>query len=373
MKCPDIGMLQAYIDGESDIGLKKNIESHLICCPKCSTAYRKLKGNDDFAFDSITKYKQYTDENFSPASRPFKAASVQSGEVDSKKGAEQFMSYFYKYRKIAAGICAALVITTCMSIQPVRAAVSNALSIFRVENVKGLNISVDDIQQIQNKLRNKEPEIDLQKFGKIKTIGGQQRQVTLEEAKKVAGLPVLFPAALADTRPGITVIDPSSMEFTLNVDNMNRVLKSFGAQTLLPKSIDGKTFNVNISRTIVMKYNISGRDINIVQTKSPEIVVPEGVDVDQIYDSMVDLPIIPENLQRQLKSIKDWKSTIYIPVIGNETTEVDINGSKGYVFTGNNVSGNTFSGIVWSDSGVIRSIQGMISKDEIVALARSMK
>lgn len=382
MKCPDIGVLQGYIDGDLDIDLRKNIDNHLINCTKCSAVYKELKDCDDFAFSKINKYKQYADENFIP-SRPYKAATIENqitkldsidiqSRIKLSKGANG-KSSIYKYRKAAAGICAVLAVTVCLSIQPVRAAILSVLTIFRVEDVTGISVSVGDIQKIQEQFINKESEIDLQKLGKIKNTGGQRHQATLSEADKTAGFPVMRPSSLADSKFDVYTIDPEVIEFTLDVNNTNEILKSFGSEKLLPESIDHKTFSIKLSRSISLKYHIQGEDIGITQTTAPEIIVPEGVDADEIYHSLVELPIIPEDLQRQLKSIKDWKNTIYLPITGADTVEVEINGAKGFTGSKTYVTGRTYSVIVWSDNGIIRTIEGNIGRDEIIEIARSMK
>lgn len=158
------------------------------------------------------------------------------------------------------------------------------------------------------------------------------------------------------------------------MDNVNQVLKSFGSEKLLPKSIDGSTFKLNMPRFVNLQYNLNGNKVDIVQTKAPELVVPDGVNVDDIYNSMIEMPLIPENIQRQLKSIKDWKNTLYVPVMESNMEEVDINGSKGFVHFYSNPEGNmSRSSIVWYDNGVIRTIQGQMTKDEVIKLARSLK
>lgn len=380
MKCPDEGLLQSYIDGEMDIDLKKHIEMHLLNCEFCSNIYKELKNNDDFAFEKMDKYRQYMKDDFIPAkARAAKfdnheGCNLKEEQIKQKlnKGV-MMMSYLVHYRKALAGFCALLVLAACVTIQPVRAAISNVLSVFRAEEISGISISAADIQEIQEKLNNNEPEIDMKKFGKIENTGGSMQQVTLSEAEEFAGFPVLEPAVPADTELIISAAAPANMNFTLNADNVNEVLASLGSKKLLPESIDQKTFTLNISKRILMSYNRNGSNINITQTTAPELVVPEGVDADEIYNSMIELPIIPDELQRQLEAIKDWKNTIYIPVTGTDTTEVDINGVKGYAGSRTNDDGRIFSAVVWSANGIIRTIECNLSRDEMLEIARSMK
>jgi hypothetical protein len=242
-----------------------------------------------------------------------------------------------------------------------------------MENISGISLSAGDVQEIQEELNQNKSEIDLKKFGKLENLGGAKQPATISEAEDFMGFPVLQPLAANASDLEITKVDPQVMNFTLNVDYVNEVLKSYGSEKLLPSEIDQKTFALNIARRISMKYQVNGENIYINQTTTPELVVPEGVDADEVYQSLINLPIIPENLQRQLASIKDWKNTIYVPVTGTDTKEVDINGCKGYTGSKTEETGKIYSAIVWSDQGMIRTIEGYVSSEEILEIARSMK
>lgn len=374
MKCPGNEILQTYIDGELDIGIKKEVEGHLLTCAKCSDALNVLKENDDFVFNKLSGYKRFWDELPAPAAAAPKPGQPEKPIPLHEKGVPYFMTLLSKYKKIAASACALVLVTTCVTVQPIRAAISDALSIFRVENVKGITVTMEDLYQIRDKLKQKNSELNLDNIGKIKRSGGEQKRISNEEALNLPDFHVSFPSQLADVRPDIMTMEPATMEFTLNVANLNEILKSLGAKKTLPESADGKTLRINFPRQVVLKYTNGDKSYTVTQTKSPELQVPEEVNVDEIYNSMIELPILPEDIQRQLKSIKDWKNTLYIPVIDKQTEEVDINGVKGFLYTQENPRTNTVqSWLVWYTNGVATGIQGNMDKDEAITLARSMR
>lgn len=371
MKCPDTGILQAYIDGELEIEQKKAVENHISMCTECSDAYNELKNNDDFAFAKMKNYRQYFEDNLIPRSVPARAEKQKKSKPFSTKGVFDFMT---KYKKLAAAACVVIAVTTCITVQPVRSAIAGTLSIFRVENVKGINISLQDLQDIQKKIEMKEAEINMDDLGKVKLDGGKRRSASVEEVKSIPDFTVALPSSLADIKPNVDIIEPATVSFALAVENFNSVLKSFGATRLLPESVDGKTFSANFSSRVFMNYKMNDRQITVTQLKAPEIIVPDGVDVDEIYSSLVELPILPKDLQTQLKSIKDWKNTLYIPVVEAEMEEVAINGAKGYVSSDTNRENNTVrSRVIWYNKGIIYTINGNISKDEILTIAQSMR
>ncbi|KPU42501.1 hypothetical protein OXPF_42860 [Oxobacter pfennigii] len=391
MKCPDTGKLQEYIDCELDINLKKEVENHISGCDKCSKTVKKLKENDDFTFSKLKNLRAFSEDNFVPThilhtNAPSEINGIK--QFESKKGVNNFM---IKHKKaITAAIISAAVIT-CITVQPVRTAIASTLSIFRVQKMEAVSITLNDIKEIRDKLSSSNPEIDMDKIGKIKIDGGEYVNVTQEELKTKAGFDPAFPSALEDIKAEIGVALPASMELTLNVPNINEILKTLGAEKLLPSDIDGKTFTVDFSSGVNLNYSTDKKYINIAQTMAPVIHVPDNVDVDSIYESLVELPLIPQNLRNQLLSIKDWKTTLPIPVIEEETEEIDLNGTKAFLFTKDfedasvtieHSSGGTqkipdknsdYSSIMWYKDGIIYNISGNISGDEIVDIAKSMR
>jgi hypothetical protein len=369
MKCPGDNVLQAYIDGELEIGTRKNLETHLENCVECKNLLAVLKENDDFVFTKLEGYRQHFEEvNVPWSSQPME----RNHNINIKE--KGVFSYMLKYKKFVAVACAALVITAGVTIQPVKAAIESALSIFRVENVKGVNVTLADIQDIQNKLASGQGDINLDKMGSIKMEGGHKKVASKEEVRNLSDVPVAFPAVFNNETPKVSIVEPASVDFTLNVKNVNQTMKAFGANKVLPDKLDGKTFNVSFASQVTMKYTINNKSITIMQTKTPEIKVPSDVNVDEVYNAVVDMPILPKDLQAQLRSIKDWKNTLYIPVVESEMKEVDINGVKGYMsLSKGNSENSTEAFVIWFDKGIYRAVSGNIDSNEALNIARSMK
>jgi len=372
MKCQDNGFLQAYIDGELEIDEKKHLEEHLGQCEKCRDALSIIKSNDDFAYMKIKEYRDNIYDRVNNANEAVRSVdNIEKDKINNKKSEKGVYRIMLKNKRIAAVACAAVMLTTCLVFQPVRAAISNTLLIFRANDVKSINITLSDIEQIKDQLSKSNAEIDLKNMGKIKTIGSfEQKTISLEEAKALTDFDAAFPSGSSSTNPQIFTVSPFTMEFTLNVPSINKFLKSFGTQTLLPESLDGKTFTVDFPRVINMEYNVGEKNsFYMMQTKSPEIKAPEGVDPDDIYNSLISMPILPENIKQQLSSANDWKNTLYIPVIDSKSQEVSINGVKGYIMDAD----SQYKNIVWYNKEVLYSISGSMSQDELIKIANSVR
>lgn len=282
--------------------------------------------------------------------------------------------YMLKNKKTIALICTAILAVAIINGQTVNAAISKTLSIFRVQDLKGVTVTLDDIQQIQSKLSTGQGEINLEKMGNIKVQGGQKKVSSKEDVKNITDVTVAFPSVLDGVVPSVNVVEPTAIEFTLKAENVNEIMKSYGATKLLPANIDGKTFKIDFASQVTMNYSINNKPITIMETKSPEITVPDDVDIDAVYDAVVEMPIIPQRLQSQLKSMKDWKSTLYIPVIESEMTEVNINGAKGYMSKDyGNSEENSESAVIWYDKGIIYVVSGQVDSEELLKIAKSVK
>lgn len=279
-----------------------------------------------------------------------------------------------KNKKTIALICTAILAVAIINGQTVNAAISKTLSIFRAQDLKGVTVTLDDIQQIQSKLSSGQGEISLEKMGNIKVQGGQRKVSSKEDVKNVTDVKVAFPSVLDGVVPSVNVVEPTAIEFTLKAENVNEIMKSYGATKLLPANIDGKTFKIDFASQVTMNYSINNKPITIMETKSPEITVPDDVDIDAVYDAVVEMPIIPQRLQSQLKSMKDWKNTLYIPVIESEMTEVNINGAKGYMSKDyGNSEGGSESAVIWYDKGIIYVVSGQVDSEELLKIAKSVK
>ncbi len=390
MKCVESRVIQAYIDGELELSRKKEFQKHLEECEKCHREYIILKKTDDMVFDKLSAYKQFYEENNTVTSknkeqrqermmqgtsnpnRASKHQNVQDQEPGYKAAKQnknvKNTGFIFKYRKAFTAASVAAMLTICVTVQPVRAFISDALSIFRVENVKSFQISYADIEEIQRKLEEKAGDIELENFGKIMMKGFAEQRLTVDEAKAANAPAILLPPDAKDDNMELILSQPGAITFTMDVKNVNEALKSFGSEKLFPDSLDGKTFTAHFAAQIQFTYNEGGNFFFVEQTKSPELAVPSGVDVDQMYECLAELPILPEDIRRQLQSVKDWKNTIYLPVT-SRPQEVEINQAKGFIAEKDNGGW----ALVWYDQGNLFCIDSNAGKDEIIHFAESLR
>lgn len=361
MKCPNEGSIQSYIDGELNDIKMKELEMHLFQCEKCKEIYVELNSANSFAMEKLHDYK-----------KEFNIKHIKTEnmdiEVSNKKGVFKDMK---KYKKVAAAACAAIVLTTCVTVKPIRAAVINGVSIFRAKDIKSVNISLDDVKKLEKALSEHKTDIDIDKIGKVKFQGGEQKEVTIDEAKKELPFTIVVPKSTSDNHiENIIVEKPSKIDFTLNVENVNQALKSLGGKKVFPKELDGKTFSLNMSGMLNIRYKDAAnkKAISITESKVPEIIAPPEANVDEIFNALSELSVLPPEMQKQLKSMKDWKSTLYVPSVGNHFEEMNIDGMKAVGCFEKN-----YSSVLVLKDDVLFGVNGNITKNEAIEIVKSMR
>lgn len=361
MKCPSEGTIQRYIDGEvNDIDMKE-IEIHLFQCSKCKEIYNELNSTNSFAMGKLQDYKSEFNIN------PIKIESINI-EVKSKKGVFKDMK---KYKNIAVAACAALVITTCVTVKPIRAAVMDAVSIFRVKDIKSVSISLEDIKNLETALAERKPNFDIDKIGKVNFQGGEHKNITLEEAKTELPFTVLIPKNIpAQNTENISIETPAKIDFALNVENVNEILKSLGGKKVFPKTLDGKTFSLNTAGILNIRYKYPATDkyITVTQSKVPELKAPTEANVDEIFNALSELSVLPPQIQNQLKSMKDWKNTLYVPNVENNLEELTIDGMKAIGSFEDN-----YSSLLILKDDVLIAVSGNVDKNEAIEIVKSMR
>lgn len=274
MRCPNEGSIQAYIDGELNEIEMKEIKSHLLQCERCRKFYEDLKLTDKFVFEKMNNYSKGYRNNESV----IKSISVQDNI--KKKGEYSFMK---KYKKVIVAASLGFVLTSCIAVTPIRAAIGNAVSIFRANDIKSINVTLDDMKKLQKNMESHTANIEIDNIGKVTQEGGEQKTVTMEEAKKEVDFNILVPESIKNIN-NVSLEKKTKIDFTLNVENINQLVKSLGSKKLFPKELDGKTFSLTLPTSLNFEYNdaSSSKYVRISEGKIPEITGPSEENINEV-------------------------------------------------------------------------------------------
>lgn len=374
MMCPDEGKLQAYLDGELTAGEAPAVETHLASCPGCRHRLVMLAENSRFASIHLIPYLRSLErKNTGPARAGLETmldggpgqtggnAGANAGDDDKvwierntvfqpggpvpdrispapagrRKNIRGVINKMGKYKKWAVAAGLVLALSVSMSFSSVRSFAGELLTVFRVEQVQAVTINPQDVAQLQRAFENGNGRVDVNNLGRFEVTGKPQmeRDVTLAAAQKAVGFPVKLPAAPAGYgQPRLAVQSGSTVKLTLDTEHANKLLQSLGSKQLLPASLNGRTFSMQVPAGVMAEYPSAGgrgQSIMVAQGRSPELSVPPGTDVEAVRRALLAIPALPENLRQQLAAVSDWQHTLLVPVPQGSAQQVQVNGVQG--------------------------------------------
>ncbi|UZQ82658.1 DUF2275 domain-containing protein [Thermoanaerobacter sp. RKWS2] len=384
--CYDEGTLQAYLDSELDEITAKNVEEHLKTCDVCREKLEQLKSINEFTSKALKASNIDLNEAWATLNEKLSKNNNKGG----------MFAMFTKYKKsIAAALIVAFIAASAF-FTPLKNAEAKLLNLLRLNKMQVITITPEDMTQIQNQFYNAGiKNINLKDYGEIIKDGSREgHQISPDELDKVEselGYKIKLPADENFEIKHAYISKNEGLEFILKVDKINELIKTFGGTHLFPKELDRKPIIINFGRAIDMNLQKKGSKKDTVAldiVKTPEIVVPEGVDVDKVIDALLNLPFLPENVKKQIAGVTDWKETFPVPLSTSDNTEIKeitIRGNKGILFV--EKSGPHFVALGWSENGVMYNLtlwpnpagdkQDFVAKEEaintLIQIANSMR
>jgi hypothetical protein len=276
-------------------------------------------------------------------------------------------------RLLITGVTAAAIVSS-FAIPQVRVEANEFLSLFRVNQLEMVKLTQNDISEIENWVReNKEGSLNLAGIGKLEmseTAGERTFYETYHSAVE-AGYSV--PKFGEYEVEGVSVTPATTITFTLNIEKANQLLSQLGSEQQFEAALDEQPFSVSTYDAIQTDYRLNEQRIRYMRTKSPEIIVPEGVSIDELKATLLSLPFLPENVKTQLADIDHIETTLPIPHVereGSTMTEVRVGDTPGFV-----VESDEDSYMVWQEDGNIHVIytQSKMGAAELIDLTKQMK
>ncbi|HRQ41392.1 MAG TPA: DUF4367 domain-containing protein [Chloroflexota bacterium] len=269
-------------------------------------------------------------------------------------------------RYAAAGVLAALLLLLAFSFPTVRAAASEFLSLFRVQNFAAITISPEQIA-----LLNKVAQEGLTP-GKVEIMAdpGQLTLVgSLKEAATRAGMASVQTIGELGEPTAVYVSSPGSGRLTIDLAGARGILDAVGADPLLlPDSLDGAQVNVAVFAGVDQQW----QDVHFLQSPSPLVEYPEGLDTAVLGQALLQLLGLNEGEATRLSQEIDWTSTLLLPIPQDIASyqEVTVDGVSGMAVS--ELDGRAAT-LIWQKDGVIYTLFGNRSATELLALTKSLK
>lgn len=362
MNCISESRLQAYLDRELNTIDKAEVELHLSGCEACQNLLEKMTENEQFTSDKVGHFLSGLDLQ---SNMTF---STPVNTIERTRGVKPYMKAYKKYAITAA---AAVILVVGFTVEPVKAAVSDAVSIFRANHIATMDISLEDLSALERGLSQNAGNIDIENLAQVQTTGGESKNVSLEAAQNGVTFQLDEVSGLKNAQiQDIFLTESSEMTFTLNVEKVNGLMKTLGATKFFDESLSGKPFSIytpgTVSRHYLLNNGTDTKYITYVQTKFPEITAPAGTSVSELTEAIASLGILPSNLQSQIKSMADVSHTLYLPNINGSLETIEIAGTT--YFAQFNAEHDYDNHVIWSKDGSIHIMSGQFSQDEFTKM-----
>jgi hypothetical protein len=153
----------------------------------------------------------------------------------------------------------------------------------------------------------------------------------------------------------------------------------------VPAAWDGAVVEVSGSWVVGLRYLRSNDEYVFLQSPSPEVHVPAGVDVAELGAFALRLAGLSELEARTFARNVDWRSTVLVPIPtdGGSFREVEVNGAKGLLVTavrkpkpgpdGQVGRGRRMSTLLWSNGARVFAVSGPGDGVAVVHLAQAVR
>jgi hypothetical protein len=247
---------------------------------------------------------------------------------------------FGSWKTVIASAVAVIVVALIVS-PTAQAVAQDFLNLFRVKRFAAISVDPARLKELQSS------NIDVQSLISstteiVKNPGKPQLVDSPATAAKVAGITVRVPSQVPAgfSLSQVMVQGAGTVRFKADTSKLQTIVDAMGLTDVkVPAQLDGQTITVDKPAMVVMDYqNVKDR-VTFVQSHSPQIALPDGVDMAQLGEIALRIAgMSADDAHNFAKSI-DWTSTLIVPVPANAAsfTTVDVRGAKGLLITTNAV------------------------------------
>jgi hypothetical protein len=310
--CYDEGTLRAQLDGELPAQTRAAVRDHLAGCRSCAARLEELRVAASRA-GALLAAPQPDTRAALGAMRASLRRTEETLEQD-KQQRSQPMTIQRTWSRRIAYLAVAAVAAVLLALPPVQAAADQLLKIFRVQSVVFVPIDGDRMRELEQlnfdgtTLFVAEPKL-------VNDPGEPQTVATADEAAALVGYPVVQPALSAQpTSVEYVVRGRSVHEFQVNVESARQLLQVAGVTDVtLPDALGSAPITADVPPAVVTSYRGDGYELNLVQGRSPEVSLPDGVDLQQLGTAMLRLLGSSPEQAAALSSQIDWSTTFVFP------------------------------------------------------------
>jgi len=281
-------------------------------------------------------------------------------------------------RRMLAATAAVILVGAAISVPAVRASVARFVSLFRVVNFVAVPVDASRIDRLQAE--------DLQ----IGTLVGEHVQVlqdpgppvqvaSVADAAAAAGMAVATPQWLpSDTKIIETaVVGERVVRVTASSQRLQQVMDALGITDLTaPAGLDGHVVDVRVPPVVMIRYDHQDkRRSRLFQARTPQLTLPEGVDVQALGEIGLRILGLPAQEASQFARAIDWHTTLVVPVPSHATSfqQIDIGGRTAVLIQHQPPDQSPTTTIVWSTADRVFALVSIEHVSAVTAMATSVR
>jgi anti-sigma factor RsiW len=368
MHC-DIGLLQSYADGALAPTDAAGVMRHLAACPHCQQDLANIQARRARLAAAMAVLEPGREASSDPARALARFRSETLGAhptvYDRLKRSMEMANRLFtrRWRPITIGVAAAICVAVLLSIAPVRQAAADFLGIFRVRKFAAIPVDPAQAQRLEDLAKS----FDEGAFGKPTTVreaGKPQPVSDAAQASSVAGFQVRMPSALPQ---GASLVDFTTqtgpaLHFEIDRPTLQAFLSAAGVEGATLPDQEVIKADVDVPVTVAQKYDLGGNArLAVVQVRSPEVAVPDGLDPVALGQLGLQVLGIPAADALRMAHEIDWTSTVIVPFPTDiaSSTEVTVDGANGLLLEetrqGRYGRGSV---LVWERDDIVYSVTG---------------
>lgn len=284
-----------------------------------------------------------------------------------------------------SGALAVAALALAFTFPAVRATAQQVLELFRVREFAVVQIDESRIEKLKAQKFDPETFLGGGAVEKLQEPGPEQRFTDVAAAERAAGFDVLSPTFLARTLSPDTVIvrGEGRVRITIATQPLVAMMDLMEIHDLeLPAGLDGQKIEARMPALVVQTYRGTGkRRAALVQSESPEVSMPPGIDLPRLGEIGLRLLGIEKGEARRLAGVIDWNTTLLVPVVASATQfqQVSVNGARGVMLETNSTATPDGSDrgpgkvLMWTRDGRVFALLGNVQELDMVQMAESVR
>ena len=292
-----------------------------------------------------------------------------------------------RWRPVLAFAAAAVVIVVAFAFPAVRVSAQAVLDLFRVREFTAVSFDPQRFERLHAQGGDRVFGVfDQQDV--LREPGPPRAMASFAEAGAAANLDAREPRSLAGgvALDSVWVTGAGEANLVVHADRLRSVLDALELRDVeVPPGLDGRAVHVAMSPAITARYKSARRRVLFVQSRSPEVGLPAGIDPTGLGEIGLRILGLSEAEAHRLAAQIDWRNTLVVPVPVNASSfrAIQVQGHRGLLISTRATGANGPAGtarvgrdesvVLWSVNDRVYALMGSLDGPELLQMAESVR